>query len=142
MGNRVNLVAGIGTMLTAFIAANPTLLKRYFTARPTSLVTDWPCAYIDLRATRVGYANGLRDTVFTPSIVFVDGDFDPQATANRIDALVDAFTNHLDSYARLVTGTAWSDGSWAEERIPLSDETVAAGVRWTFGDITFKEGRN
>lgn len=141
MGNRTDLVTGIGTMVAAFIAAHPTLLKRYFSARPTSLVTDWPCAYLDLRPARVSYDSALRQTLFTPSLVFVDGQFDPTQTTNRIDVLVDAFTDHLDSYAHIVAGTAWSDGQWAEEPIALSDDTAAAGVRWTFGDITFLNGR-
>lgn len=142
MGNRASLVTGIGTMMAAFIAANPTLCRRYFSARPTSLVTDWPAAYLDLRPMRVHYDSGLRDTLFTPSIVFVDGAFDPTESTNRVDAIVDAFTDHLDSYPHLVTGTSWSDGTWSDESVPLSDDTSAAAVRWTFGDITFKNGRN
>lgn len=140
--NRVDLVSGIATMMAAFIVAQPTLLKRHFSNRPTSVLTDWPCSFLDLRPTTVHYDSGLRDMSFTPSLVFVDAELDPTATTNRLDEIVDAFTDHLDSYAHIVAGTSWSDGSWSEEAVPLGSDTYAAGVRWTWGPITFLNGRN
>lgn len=139
--NRVDLVSGIGTMMAAYIAANPTLLRRHFRSRPKGLVTDWPCSYLDLRPTAIHYDAGLRATTFTPSIVFVDRETDAGETSDRIDVLVDSFTDFLDSYSHLVAGSVWSDGTWSEEAIPLGDDTQAAGVRFTFGDISFLNGR-
>jgi hypothetical protein len=142
MGNRADLVAGITTMVNAFISANPTLLKRHFRSRPMTILSDWPCSYLDLRPTSVSYDSALRTTEFTPSIVFVDRPTESGETSDRIDTIVDAFTDHLDSYPHLVPGTSWSVGAWSDEAIPLSDETSAAGVRWTFGPITFRNGRS
>lgn len=141
MGDRANLVAGLLTLLDAFIAANPTLLRRRFKSRPPSLVTDLPCAYIDLRPERVSYDSAMRDRFMTPSIVFVDRLTDNGETMDRFDLLVDAFTDHLDNYPHLVAGTAWSDGTWADESEEVGDGVTAAAVRWTFGPINFKEGR-
>jgi hypothetical protein len=144
MGNRVDLVAGIGTMMTAFIAAHPDLLKRHFRSRPPSLVTDLPCSFLDLRPETVHYDSGLRDRLFTPSIVFVDRLTDNGETTDRLDALVDAFTDHLDNYAHIVAGTSWSGGTWTDEQETLGGEgegAPAAAARWTFEPINFKEGR-
>jgi hypothetical protein len=141
MGERQDLVSGITTMMTAFIAAQPTLLKRHYRARPESAVTEWPCSWLDLRPEEVSYDSAMRDRTFSPSIVFVGGRGDNDQMMALLDSLVDAFTDHLDSYPQILTGSAWSDGSWSDESIPLGDETVTPGVRWTFSPILSKRGR-
>ena len=141
MGERQDLVSGITTMMSAFISANPTLLKRHFRTRPESAVTDWPCSWLDLRPEDVHYSEGLRDRTFNPSIVFVVGQGDNDQQMTLLDSIVDAFTDHLDSYPHILTGSAWSDGSWSEESVPLSDDTSTPAVRWTFAPILSKRGR-
>jgi hypothetical protein len=141
MGERQDLVSGITTMMTAFIAAQPTLLKRHYRARPESAVTEWPCSWLDLRPEEVSYDSAMRDRTFSPSIVFVAGRGDNDQMMTLLDSLVDAFTDHLDSYPQILTGSAWSDGSWSDESIPLGDETVTPGVRWTLSPILSKRGR-
>jgi hypothetical protein len=139
--NRADLVSGVGTMMTAFIAAHPTLCRRHFRSRPTSLVTDWPCSYLDLRPMTLHYDNGLRETQVTPSIVFVTQAAENGQVTDLLDQIVDAFTDHLDSYAHLVAGSVWSDGTWNDESEDLGDGTFAAGARFTFGPISFLNGR-
>ena len=148
MGARVSLITAMLSMLDAFIAANPTLLRRRFKVRPPSLVTDLPCAYIDLRPETISWSNGVRDRTLSPSIVFVDQLTDNGETMDRFDTLIDAFTDHLDSYPHLfLTGlnNVWSNGSWADEQETLGDTQTgtapAAAARWTFADISYKEGR-
>ena len=141
MGERQDLVSGVTTMMTAFAVANPTLLKRHFRARPESAVTDWPCSWLDLRPEQVSYDSAMRDRTFNASIVFVAGLGTNDQMMDVLDSLVDAFTDHLDSYPHILTGSAWSDGEWSDESIPLSDETRAPGVRWTFAPILSKRGR-
>jgi hypothetical protein len=141
--NRANVVTAIGTMMAAFIAANPTLLLRHFKVRPTGALTDWPMSYLDLRPTTISYDSSLRETNFTPSIVFVDRPTDNGQTADRFDALIDAFTDFLDTRGHidsLIANSVWSTGTFTEEAVPLGDETFAAGVRFTFGPITFLNG--
>ena len=146
MGARTDVVTAILAMLDDFIAANPTLLRRRFKTRPPSLVTDLPCAYVDLRPERINYFAGVRDRHLSPSIVFVDQLTDNGETMARFDALIDAFTDHLDSYSHLFLGTGinnvWSDGSWADEAEQIGDGNPAAAARWTFEDILFKQGRS
>lgn len=151
MGARVNLVAGMLDVLDQFIAANPTLLVRRFKVRPPTLVTDTPCAYIDLRPESIHYDNSIRDRVFSPSIVFVDRLTDNGETMDRFDTLIDAFTDFADNYPllALVSGVrsngVWSDATWADESETLgsSDGTTApaAAARFTFNNVLYKEGR-
>ena len=142
MGERQDLVSGVTTMMAAFISANPTLLKRHFRARPESLVTDWPCSWLDLRPEGVSYDAAMRDRTFSPSIVFVAGTGDNDQMMALLDSIVDAFTDHLDSYPHILTGSAWSEGTWSDEAIPLGDETSTPGVRWSFAPILSKRGRS
>ncbi len=148
MGARTDVVTAILAMLDAFIAANPTLLRSRFKVRPPSLLVDLPAAYIDLRPEKVHYDSGVRDRRLSPSIVFVDQLTDNGETMDRFDALIDAFTEHLDSYAHLFLGTGinnvWSDGSWQDEQETLGGDppAPAAAARWTFEDILFKQGRS
>lgn len=145
MGARTDLITATLAMLDAFIAANPTLLRRRFKVRPPSLVTDLPCAYIDLRPEQVHYYNGVRDRILSPSIVFVDQLADNSETMTRFDSLIDAFTDHLDSYSHLYLGTGlnnvWSRGTWSDEAVEITTEQPAQAARWSFEDILFKEGR-
>lgn len=142
MGFRTDLVTGVSTMMAAFIVASPTLLKRHYRVRPMSLAgADLPCSYLDLRPETVHYSEGIRQRDYTPSIVFVDRLTTNEETVARMDTLVDAFAEHLDLYAHIVTGTAWSDGSWADESADLADGNRAEAARFTFGPISIIEGR-
>jgi hypothetical protein len=90
----------------------------------------------------IHYDSSLRDSVFSASVVFVVRPTDNSETSAVLDTIVDAFTDFVDAYAHIVAGTVWSNGSWNDEAVPLSDGASAAGARFTFADITFKNGRN
>lgn len=147
MTARVEVVTRLQTILTAFEAANPTLLRRHFKVRPPSLVTDLPCAYIDLRPYTVAYMNSTRDIVMSPSIVFVDRLTDNGETMERFDILVDTFTEFLDDYPYLAAGNAvWSNSTWVDESEtlgrPEDGQAPAAAARVTFNDVLYKSGRS
>ncbi len=145
MTARVEIVAGLLSMLDTFIAANPTLLRRRFKVRPPSLVTDLPCAYIDLRPETIHYDSAIRDRVMQPSIVFVDQLTDNGETMARFDTLVDTFTEFLDGHPYLAAGNGvWSDGTWSDESETLGGDppAQAAAARFTFNDVLFKSGRS
>lgn len=140
MGDRANLVAGLNTMTDTFISANNSLLKRRFDERPDSLVTDLPCVFYDIRPATIHYDASLRDRVITTSLVFVNAHVtNDQDTAWR-DALVDAFTEHMDDYPHIVGNTWWSDAQWADTAEELSDGVPMAAARVTF-DVHFLVGR-
>ena len=149
MTARVEIIEGTLALLDAFIAANPTLLRRRFKSRPPSLVTDTPCAYIDLRPETVAYANSVRDRVMSPSVVFVDRLTDNGETMGRFDQLVDTFTDFVDAYPYLVVARnngVWSSGTWTDESEtlgrPEDGQAPAAAARFTFNDVLYKSPRS
>jgi len=138
---RADLVAGIGTCLDAFIAANPTLLRRRFRIRPPSFTTDLPCAYIDLRPETVGFDAGTRTRTFSPSVVVVDALTDNGETYDRLDLLTDALVEHFTDYPQFVAGTIWDRMSVGDEAEETGDGTVLAAVRFTFSNVSMQDGR-
>lgn len=140
MGERQDLVAGVTTIMDAFITANPTLLKRHFRTRPESAVTDWPCSWMDLRPEQVEWNPAVRERRWQVSIVFVAGGGDNDQQMTLLDELVDEFMDHVSGYLHIIPGSSWDGGTWSEESIPLSDETSAPGVRWTFTPVFSKRG--
>lgn len=137
---RQDLVAGVTTMMAAFMVANPTLLLRHFRSRPPSVGADLPASFFDLRPEQVHHANGLRDRNITPSIVVVDRLTDNGETTDRFDVLVDTLMDWFTSYPHIITGSIWSDLTVADESFQDGD-SFFAGVRFTFTDFQKTEGR-
>ena len=135
---RVDLVAGFTTMMAAYIAANPTLIKRHYRSLPAQF-QDLPCSYLDVRPERVSHAQGLRDRVTSPSIVVVTRLTDNGETTDIHDVLVDSLLDWFTSYPHIVTGTIWSDMTVADEAI--GDDNQFVGTRFSFGNISIAEGR-
>lgn len=140
MSFRADLVTGVGTMMTAFIAANPTLLIRHFTSRPESLVTELPCSYLDLRPESYHYDASTRERIMSASIVFVQRLTSNAETTDRGDALVDAFTEFADGYPHIITGSWWSDASWTDESVDISTDVPTFAMRWS-PEVHLLEGR-
>lgn len=138
---RADLVAGIGSCLDVFIAANPTLLRRRFRIRPPSFTTDLPCAYIDLRPEAVSFNSGTRTRTFSPSVVVVDALTDNGETYDRLDILTDALVEHFTGYPQFVTGTIWDRMTVTDEAEENGDGTVLAAVRFTFTNVSLMDGR-
>jgi len=137
---RVDIVNGIGTMMTAFIAANPTVIRRHFRRRPPSTNNDIPYSYLDLRPEAISHVSGLRERVLSPSVVAVFAITDNLETADLQDAATDLLIDHFTTYPHLVAGTVWDAITVTEENAPdgLTDRTA---VRFTFGNISIHEGR-
>ena len=88
---------------------------------------------------KISELDGIR--AIAVSIVFVARMGDNDQMMTLLDSIVDAFADHLDSYAHVISASWWSEGAWSEETIQLSDETSTAGVRWTFTPLTSARGR-
>ena len=137
---RVDVVAGFGTMMTAFIAANPTVILRHFRSRPPSAGTDLPFTFLDLRPEAISHVQGLRERLMAPSIVAVFRLTDNGETTDAQDVAVDLLVDHFTSYPHLVAGTVWDALTVSDESLQ-DGETFFAAVRFTFGNISIHEGR-
>lgn len=94
---RQQFVAGIGTVITNFIAANPTLLRQFWAARPKSGTNATaPYAYLADRPETIEHRHDIRIRTITANLVLVDTVPDNlQALARadaRVDGIVDALT--------------------------------------------------
>jgi hypothetical protein len=149
---RQDVVAGLLTILDAFKATNPTMLRRTAAAQPPSVVGDLPLAFIGLRPERVTHDSGIRERIMTPSVVVVSEMSDNVETVRRHDALVDALCDHFTSYPHLVTagsqseaGSIWDEMTIEDEDFPVtSDDGKTAhfyATRFTFGNLSIQEGR-
>lgn len=137
---RADVVAGMTTMMQAFIAAHPTNVAAHFRRKPPSTNNDMPYSYLDLRPETINHVSGLRERVLSPSVVVVFRLTDNAETADLEDTTTDLLVDHFTSYPHIVAGTIWDELTVSEESAPDGDTTQTA-VRFTFGNISIHEGR-
>jgi hypothetical protein len=142
---RVDLVAGFGTMMTAFIAANPTLLKRHFRVRPESVAGELPYSYLDLRPETAAYAVGVQTRTFSPTLVVVGPAVPNDQIVSVLDTLVDALVEYIGGYGgafggHITANTVWSSMTIADG-IEQDGDSVFPAVRFSFPDLSISEGR-
>ena len=137
---RADVVAGMTTMMVAFIAANPTVIRRHFRRRPPSSNTDIPFTYLDLRPETITHVSGLRERLMAPSVVAVFQLTDNLQTADVQDTTTDLLVDWFTDYPHIVAGTVWDELTVSEEDAP-DGETSRTAVRFTFGNISIHEGR-
>lgn len=115
---RADIVAGITTMMTAYIAANPTLLRRHFRFRPPSDVTDTPFSYLDLRPETINFDNSTRERVLTADIVVLDRWTEGGETMDRLDVLADSLLTFVSgsTYFHIIAGSWWSEIAITDEQ--------------------------
>jgi hypothetical protein len=94
---RRKCVVGINTVLTDFVAANPTLVRSVRKSRPKSLTnTDLPCVWLGVRREVVTHGSQIRQTTLTvPVSVAVPVPDNAEAELlldDILDGLRDAFT--------------------------------------------------
>lgn len=136
---RVDLVTNVTTMMQAFITANPNTLRRHHRSLPESF-PDLPCSYLDLRPETITHSEGVRDRRIAPSIVVVTRLTENGETTDLHDLLVDLLVDWFTSYPHIVPGTSWQDMQVADEA--AGPDTQFMATRFTFGDISKREGRD
>ena len=133
---RHDLVAGIGTMMAAYIAANPTLLRRHFRYRPPSTVTDTPFSYLDLRPETITFDNSIRTRTITADIVVLDQWTEAGEVMDRLDDLADSLISFISgpTYFHIVPNSWWSE-------IAITDEQQEGRVGFRIRlEISFGDG--
>ena len=136
---RADVVAGMTTMMTDFISAHPTVIRRHFRMMPASVVTDLPCSYLDLRPESINHVDGLRYRVMSPSVVVVFDNGENGETIDEMDPAVDLLVDHFTSYPHIVAGTIWDAMTVSEESLANNPGMVA--LRFTFSNLSIREGR-
>lgn len=142
---RQDLTAAIVTAIDAFIAANPTLLRRSERGRPPSVMGDLPLAFVDGRNERIHFDAQTMDRVMTVSVVVVSQMADNIETLVRHDVITDALIDHFNaSYIHLVPNSSWTDLNISDEDYPVdSDDGTTRhffATRLTFV-VSLMEGR-
>lgn len=138
---RADVATGLLAILDAFRAANPTLLRATFKARPPSPVNDLPYAYVNGRSETITHSNQIRRRVMRPEVIVVDALTDNVETVERFDLLVDALIDHFSASPAVTPNTHWDAMSVDDILEELPDGTYRAGVRFSFTNITAQEGR-
>jgi hypothetical protein len=141
---RTDITAGLVTILDAFIAANPTLLRRSERARPASVVGDLPIAFVDTRPESIVHDSGTRTRTMTPSVLVVNSIGDNAETVIAFDSLVDKLVDHFTDYPHITPNTIWSSMSVDDETYSEGEEFVRYfhAVRFSFGNVSIQEGRS
>ena len=138
---RVDVVAGLVSILESFKAANPTLLLRVFTTTPPNFNTDLPCAFVGPRNERATHDQQIRTRQMVPTIVFVDHITDNEETMGRMDRLVDAFADYLTDRPHVVAGTVWDRWQIIDDQIKVGDGSLLQSATFTLNDLSISEGR-
>lgn len=87
--SRQALNDAVQALLTAFITANPNVVRRYWSELPQALDGETPFVYQGAINETITHDAGIRSTLFTGSIGYVDVLADPQETNTRINAFAD-----------------------------------------------------
>lgn len=135
---RVDFVAGVASMMNAYIAGHQGRIIRHHRTLPAQF-KDLPATYHDIVGETVHHANGLRDRVMSSSIVLVTRLTDNDETEDVHSALVDSLLDWFTSYPSIVPGTVWSDMTVSQEATGEDNQFLA--TRFQLPDHTVKEGR-
>jgi len=142
---RQDVTAGLVTILDAFIAANPTILRRSERAQPPSVMGDLPLAFVDGRPERIRHDSGTRERVMSPSIVVVSSIGDNVETVVRHDVLVDLLVDHFTANPHVMPVTIWDEMTVDDEDYPVLSESGKVdhfyATRFTFVNLSIMEGR-
>lgn len=142
-GFRQALQAGVLSVVTAFAAANPTIVRTIRGVRPLSYAnTELPTFYLGDMSESITHVQGVRTRAFGGFSAFlVDNMGSPDESNNRMnfaaDVLTDLFTAnlHAASGRSILQHTATLD-----TEVP-NGEGVLPALEFQFGETSVAEGR-
>lgn len=138
--DRADINAFLGAILAAFIAANPTVVRKQWSDVPASLTGEGPFVYLGNITEAITHDSGIRRTVFTGTLNYVDVLVDSQQTNARMNAFADFIRDWLTANARILPPgileqTSATEGEMAQGAVRMAELVV----EWTW---TVQEGRN
>jgi hypothetical protein len=126
---RHDVAANIKTnVLDVYQAANPTLLRAVYRARP-SQIGETPCAWIGDRSEQLTHDSGTRGRTMLVQVVLCDTITDNGETLDRIDPLVDALLDALTALPHGVTSGTVLDP------VGVDDADIPFGTVNYFGTV-------
>lgn len=132
---RADITAGVATMMQAFITAHGTgVLARHEDEKPTTFALDTPLSYLSSLHEDITHTAGTRERVASPSVTVV-------AEAKVLSTLVDLLIDHFTAYPHIVTGTIWDRMTVDDDREEIGDGASLPSVRFTFTNLSIREGR-
>lgn len=137
---RVDLVSSLASLLDAFIASQPSIVRRRWNALPMSIVGERPFVYVGDMTEVVTHDSGTRTTTTTGTVGYVD----ILADAAEASARADLFADYMRD---LFTANAMIVGGGVLEQTGSRDEELAQGqTRMLHVIITYtyvrQEGRD
>ena len=87
--SRQALNDALSAIIAAFITANPTVVRKYWSEVPQSLTGEGPFVYQGPIDETITHDAGTRSTMFRGSIGYVDVLADPQETNTRVNTFAD-----------------------------------------------------
>lgn len=105
---REDVRSAINATLTAWKAANPTLLRKVWQARPDSFTLgDLPCAVVGNLTERIQTTNGIRQRQMDGfTVELVDRSPENTEAALRSDLLVDGLLDYITAAYHMASGTS------------------------------------
>ena len=94
----------ISAIFAAYIAANPTVVRKYWSEVPQSLTGEGPFVYQGAIDEAITHDQGTRQTVYTGSIGYVDVLADPEETNTRENSFADLVREWFTANARISVG--------------------------------------
>ena len=139
---RVTLTAGLLAVLNTYRTANPTKLRRVYSARPGG-VGEVPFAFVGHRDETIVHTAGTRQRTITPTVTVCDHLGDNEQSAGRMDILVDALVDAFTAAPNLGGGILRQTGLLdSEEQFGGPDSVVSYLATTLVFELVLMEGRN
>ena len=147
--SRQALNDALAAIMAAFITANPTVVRRYWSELPASLNGEASFVYQGPINETITHDGGLRSTLFTGSLGYVDFISDPEETNTRINTFADFMREWFTANYHILVSTSTGPYYGVLQETALIDgptELVQANTRMTDVRLEFTfnplEGRD
>lgn len=142
---RQSVVDGLVAVLNTYKTANPTRLRRVYTARPGGFA-ELPAAYVGTLDEIILHTSGTRQRTFAPTVVVVDAFTDNEQTGDRMDILIDGLVDAYTAQPSVIVGMVLRQTGVLDGNLSISgpnDVTIVyRSATLTFADTVLMEGRN
>lgn len=98
---RQDVYSAVTAIIDAFIAAQPTILRKHHLTFPRTIAGEVPFVYLSINES-VLHDWQTRITTFDGFIGYVDTNADPQETQQRVNAFADGLREWLTANARII----------------------------------------